>query len=157
VTVTLRPAALQDAALLYAWRVDGDTVRHSIAPPPASFDEHSAWLTDQLRDPDIALYVAYDDERGIDVGTLRIDRRSRGESELSITVAPGQRGRGYSHDLIAAGILAAADSRIVARVKPDNVRSLRAFRALGFSIVDHGDGDLMRLVHEAAPDGRAKT
>ena len=155
-TVTLRLAALGDAALLYAWRVDADTVRQSIAPPPASFDEHSAWLTDQLRDPDVALYVAYDDERGIDVGTLRIDRRG-GESELSITVAPGQRGRGYSHDLIASGIRAAADSRIVARVKPDNVRSLRAFRALGFSIEDDGGGGLVRLVHEAAPAGRAKT
>jgi len=155
-TVTLRPAVLQDAALLYAWRVDADTVRHSIAPPPASFDEHSAWLTDQLQDPDVALYVAYD-ERGIDVGTLRIDRRGRGESELSITVAPAQRGRGYSHDLIASGIRASGDSRIVARVKPDNVRSLRAFRALGFSIVDDDGGDLVRLVHQAAPGGRAKT
>jgi RimJ/RimL family protein N-acetyltransferase len=155
--VTLRPAVLHDAALLYAWRVDGDTARQSVAPPPASLEDHSEWLAVQLRDPRVALYVAHDDERGCDVGTLRIDRRQSGEMELSITVAPEQRGRGYSHDLIACGIRAAGDIRIVARVKPDNVRSLRAFRALGFTVVDD-DGALVRLVHEPAPvAGRAKT
>jgi RimJ/RimL family protein N-acetyltransferase len=147
--VTLRPAAPQDAALLYAWRVDADTARQSVAPPPTSLDDHRAWLEAQLRDPRVALYVGYDDERRVEVGTLRIDRHAGDEIELSITVAPEQRGRGYSHDLIACGIRAAAGNRIVARVKPDNVRSLRAFRALGFDRVD-GGGDLVRLVHEPA-------
>jgi RimJ/RimL family protein N-acetyltransferase len=81
---------------------------------------------------------------------VRIDRRTAGEAEISITVAPEQRGRGYARDLISGGIAAAGELRIVARIKPENARSLRAFRALGF-VGDTANGDgLIRLVHEPA-------
>jgi RimJ/RimL family protein N-acetyltransferase len=146
--VRLRAATLADAAQLYRWRVDAETVRQSIAPPPASVDEHRGWLERQLRDPRVALYVAHDEERRADVGAVRIDRRSDDEAEISITVDPAHRGRGYSHELIACGVHAAGVPRIVARVKPDNLRSLRAFRALGFAGDDAGGGDLIQLVHE---------
>src|SRR5262245_46881674 len=148
--VKLRRARPDDAARLYEWRVDAETMRQSSAPPPESLDDQRKWLDRVLRDSDVALYVAYDDQRGVDVGTVRLDRRSEGEAEMSITVDPGERGRGYSHDLIARGIEAAGNIRIVARVKPENVRSLRAFRALGFDGREDADGELVRLVHEPA-------
>lgn len=144
--VSLRTADLRDAAQLYRWRVDGDTVRNSIAPPPASLDEHGRWLERVLHDPAVGLYIARDDERCLDVGSVRIDRRGDAEVEMSITVDPEQRGRRYSHELIACGLQVAGDVRIVAQVKASNLRSLRAFRSLGFSGPDHGE--LVRLVHE---------
>lgn len=146
--VRLRRARADDAARLYTWRVDAETARQSTAPPPDSLDEQRRWLDRVLRDADVALYVAYDDERGVDIGTVRLDRRSDREAEMSITVDPDERGRGYSHDLIARGIEAAGNVRIVARVKAGNVRSLRAFRALGFD--GREDGELVQLVHEPA-------
>jgi RimJ/RimL family protein N-acetyltransferase len=150
--VTFHEASMDDAARLYQWRVDSDTADSSIAPPPASFDEHCEWLATVLRDPLVALYVGYDGSRGVPVGTVRLDRRGGGEAEISITVAPDERGRGYSHDLIAYGIEAAGNVRVVARVKASNARSLRAFRALGFSA--QTDGELLRLVREPAPARR---
>ena len=152
--VTLRHAHMDDAARLYSWRIDGETVRNSIAPPPGSLDEHRAWLEATLRDPRTALYVAYDADRD-PVGVVRIDRVSDDEAEISITVDPDHRGRGYSHELIAAGVEAAGNVRVVARVKGANVQSLRAFRKQGFS--GGGDGDLLRLVYDpaAVPGGRS--
>ena len=140
---------MDDAARLYGWRVDSETVKQSIAPPPASFDAHRTWLAGALHDPAISLFVAYDEDRGVDVGVVRIDRRAEDEVEVSLTIDPDQRGRGYSHDLIARGLEAAVGVRVVARVKAANVRSLRAFRALGFR--DDGVGELVRLVHDPAP------
>ena len=148
--VRLRQARADDAAQLYRWRVDVETERQSIAPPPESFDGHRRWLDRVLDDSDVALYIAYDDERAVDVGTVRIDRRGDREAEISITVDPGQRGRGYSRELIARGIEAAGDVRVVARVKPENIRSLRAFRALGFDGPEDGHGELVRLVRARA-------
>ena len=143
--VTLRAARMDDAARLYAWRTDAETVKQSIAPPPESLDAHRTWLAGALRDPAVSLYVAYDDDRRVDVGSVRIHRRSEDEVEMSITVDPGQRGRGYSHELIARGLEAAGSARVVARVKASNERSLRAFRALGFR--DEETGELVRLAH----------
>jgi RimJ/RimL family protein N-acetyltransferase len=150
--VSLRQAEIVDAAPLYRWRIDADTVRHSLAPPPASLDEHRGWLEALLREPAVALYVAHDDERGVDVGTVRLDRRGGGEAEMSITVAPDERGRGYARQLIARGLEAAAGCRVIARVKADNLRSLRAFAALGFATAGSDDG-LVRLVHAPAAAG----
>jgi UDP-2,4-diacetamido-2,4,6-trideoxy-beta-L-altropyranose hydrolase len=147
-TVALRRATMADAAALYRWRIDSETVRNSIAPPPASIDDHRAWLETALRNPHLALYVATDGARHVDIGSVRIDRRNDGEAEISITVDPDERGRGYSHDLIASGLEAAGDVRVVARVKRANDRSLRAFRALGFRVGDTAADDLLWLVHE---------
>ena len=133
-----------------------ETVRQSTAPPPGSLDEQRLWLERVLLDADVALYVAYDDERGVDVGTVRLDRRGDGEAEMSITVDPDERGRGYSRDLIARGIEAAGNVRVVARIKPGNTRSLRAFRALGFDGREDVTGGLLRLVREPSrSSGRA--
>jgi RimJ/RimL family protein N-acetyltransferase len=142
---------MDDAPRLYAWRTDAETVKQSIAPPPASLEAHRTWLAGALHDPDVSLYVAYDEERQVDVGSVRIHRRSEDEVEMSITVDPDQRGRGYSHDLIARGLEASGGARVVARVKAGNARSLRAFRALGFR--DDGSGELVRLVHERSSAG----
>jgi RimJ/RimL family protein N-acetyltransferase len=146
--VTLRPAGAEDAAQLYAWRVDVETAHQSVGPPPPTFAAHREWLDTQLRDPGVALFVAHDAERRVDIGVVRLERRDD-ETELSITVAPEQRGRGYSHDLIARGVDAAGAVRVVARVKPRNERSLRAFRSSGFAGGTERDG-LVCLVYEAA-------
>lgn len=146
--VTLHAVSLDDAERLYAWRVDPETARQSVAPPPVSLDDHRRWLDGVLRDRDVSLFVAHDVERGVDVGSVRLDRRPGGDIELSITVAPDHRGRGYSHHLIARALDAAGRVRVVARVKPTNVRSVRAFRALGFD-GDSGAADgVVWLVHD---------
>lgn len=154
--VTLRPAVANDADRLYRWRVDPETVRQSIAPPPASLDEHRAWLEATLSDPRVSLFVAHDDQRSVDVGMVRIARQEAGEAELSIAVAPDERGLGYAHHLIAAAIQAAGGVAVVARVKHGNVRSLRAFRALGFREEQANGGELVRLIHRPAAAAGAK-
>jgi RimJ/RimL family protein N-acetyltransferase len=146
--VTLRPAGADDAARLYAWRVDAETAQQSVSPPPSSLASHREWFDAQLRDPDVTMFIGHDTERRVDIGVVRLERRAA-ETELSITVAPEERGRGYSHDLIARGVDAAGPVRVVARVKPRNERSLRAFRSSGFAGDEERDG-LVWLVRDCA-------
>jgi RimJ/RimL family protein N-acetyltransferase len=145
--VTLRPATMDDAARLFSWRVDDETVRNSTGPAPASFDAHRKWLEQTLQNPRVALYVGYDPNNQVAVGTIRLDRLNDGESEVSITVDPELRGRGYGRQLIEQAAKAAGPVRLIAHVKESNPASLRTFTALGFR-GGQRDGDLLRLVRE---------
>ena len=57
----------------------------------------------------------------------------------------------HDHALeLARGLEAAGNIRVVARIKPGNIRSLRAFRALGFDGCADDQDELVQLVHEPA-------
>src|SRR5262245_60453124 len=138
-----------DAEQLYQWRIDEETIRQSTSPPPASLPDHRRWLELQLADPSVTLYVARDDARGVDVGTVRLEGRGVDEAEISLTIAPEQRRRGYAHELIMRCLEARGPARVVARVKPGNEPSIRVFRASGFGGEHERDG-FGWLVHEPA-------
>jgi len=149
----LRPATLDDAALLFAWRTDPATVAASLGPPPTQA-EHARWLQATLADPSRRLFVA---EETLDegdaptpVGTGRIDVRPD-EAELSITVAPHCRGCGHGIRLLARLVSIAtrgAPGRpLVARVRGDNVASIKLFLGSGFVAVG-AEGSILRLVRD---------
>lgn len=132
--VTLRPATLDDRARLLAWRNDPETRRQSRTAAPVEPSQQRAWLSSVLKNSELRLFIV-EDEQGHPVGTGRLDYRGQGQAELSLTVAPASRGRGLAVPIIRA--LGAEAKRLgwhryLARVKPANVRSLRAFLAAGF-------------------------
>jgi RimJ/RimL family protein N-acetyltransferase len=132
--LALRAATARDAELLLEWRNDAETRRQSRTSSRVTAAAHTRWLAATLADPEIHLFIARDAE-GRDVGTGRIDYRGRGTAELSLTVAPAHRRRGYAGAIIAA--LGAEADRLgwhthVARIKETNPASLRAFRQAGF-------------------------
>lgn len=135
VGVDLRPATGHDAELLFAWANDPETRRWSFATEPIPWDTHVAWLARVLADDERRLWVA--EHEGEPVGQVRLD--VAGDSEVvSISVAPGQRGRGLAVAIIRAAC-GEARGTVVAEVKPDNQRSLRAFERAGFRTVEHND------------------
>lgn len=99
--VRVRPAAPQDALVLWRWRNDPTTRSHSRSRAEVSLPEHLAWLEGTLARADRQLLVG-EDARG-PVGTVRWDQGGLGEWEVSITVAPERRG-----ELLAAALLLAA-------------------------------------------------
>lgn len=141
--VTLSPATLDDAGRLLEWRNDPVTREQSFHSDVIALDAHLRWLRDTLARPDVRLYTARDDERGVWVGSGRLDRIADG-IELSIVVAPDQRERGYAVQIIEALLQRAGmmdpQARALARVRRGNPRSLRAFAAAGFEVVEERDG-----------------
>lgn len=124
--LSLRPAKLEDALLLLAWRNDPLTRAMSQTHDPIDLETHTAWLDRRLSRAEPGLYVV--ERGGIAIGTIRID----GE-EISYTVAPQYRGQG-----LGTGMLMLAHARFgakQARIRRDNVASQRAAEKAGHIVV----------------------
>lgn len=130
----LRPATMADAHMLLEWRNDPTTVRQSIDRRRVGALEHVAWLEETVKREGRKLFVAQ--WGGHPVGTGRLDLSPDGKAaELSLTVAPVARGRGFGKMVLALLIEEATHlgfSVQTARVRADNVASMVAFLKAGF-------------------------
>lgn len=143
--VRLRAATAADAGLLRAWRNDPEVVTASFSGRPVEKDEHRAWLERVLADASERLLVV--EVGGEPVGQVRLQGHGEGEVEVHVNLAREIRGRG-----LAASVLELAAERVtkdrgaralVARVKPGNGRSLRAFAAAGFAELTRDAGEVL--------------
>jgi RimJ/RimL family protein N-acetyltransferase len=131
-----RPATPADADLLRRWRNDPGVRAVSVSPDPIAAEEHAAWLTRVLADPDRELLVI--ERGGIPVATVRFDRdSSAAEAEISVTVDPGARASGLGRRILREATERELAShrdlrRVRALVHADNEPSLRAFGAAGY-------------------------
>jgi RimJ/RimL family protein N-acetyltransferase len=103
--VRLRPATMNDAELLFDWRNDPLTRAQSLQRQPVEWREHLVWLANSLQNPGRRLYigeaVTEAEQAAALLGTVRFDR-GEWSYELSWTVAPDQRGKGWGKKLVAA-------------------------------------------------------
>lgn len=133
--VRARRAVADDAAMLLDWRNDPATRAMSRTNDPVAPDDHRRWLDSVLADDDRTLLVALlGDEH---VGTVRFDRVDPGLWEVSITMAPGARGRGLARAVLGAAEQAwrrdvGPEPAVLACVRPDNPASARVFVGAGY-------------------------
>jgi UDP-2,4-diacetamido-2,4,6-trideoxy-beta-L-altropyranose hydrolase len=124
----LRPATMDDAALLFGWANDPAARAASVHSAPVPWETHCAWLQARVNTPAHAIFILT--EQGRPCGTVRFaaeDRRWR----LSYSLAPQARGRGLGRALVQRGLGALAGQgpdQVLAEVKPDNLASLHTFR-----------------------------
>lgn len=135
--VEVRPATLEDARLLLAWRNDPVTRAVSRTGTEVALEDHLGWLRSTLERPDRHLLVGL--TAGVPVGTVRWDHEDHDEWEVSITVAPGMRGKGTGQALLAAGEewlfrhLPETPAGLLAVVREDNPASRRLFLGAGYA------------------------
>ena len=127
----LRPATLDDSDRLLVWRNDPATRRSSRNSEAVIAEAHGAWLRAVLADPDRRLMIA--ESGGEPVGTVRADRDAGGW-ELSWTVAPAARGKGYGARIVAAA-MEGLFGLIRAAIRPENGASLRIAEAVGMTML----------------------
>lgn len=142
--MTLRTATPLDAERLLSWRNDPATRSNSFTTDLVSLEQHTRWLGQVLNDPSRTLLVA--EWEGEAVGTVRLDY-SDDQCELSWTVAPECRQRGYGRAMVALAIDQASCTKVIAKIKSDNAASQQIVRALGFTEVahEHGQAVLARM------------
>lgn len=134
-SITLRAAAERDSDRLLEWRNDAATRASSFSERRIRPEEHAAWLARTLRDDGTRLLIVEEGARP--VGQLRLHRLDAHVAEIHIGLAPDARGRGIGTEALklaperAFALLGVRE--VVARVKRDNVASLNAFRAAGFT------------------------
>lgn len=133
-TITLRPATRDDSADLYAWRNDPDTRANSRNTNAVFRSGHKAWLEATLANPARRIWIA--ERGGRKLGTVSAVRGDDGAVELSITVAPAERGRGAAGGIIQRALEEVAalwpEAPVGATVRVENAASRRLFERCGF-------------------------
>lgn len=131
--------------MLLEWRNDEGTRQSSINTDPVDAESHRRWLDASIDSPDRHLFVVEVD--GVPVGTTRLDRRETGW-EISLTVAPEHRGKGFGSELLDvttewfdANI---GGDVILSTIKPSNPASLALFAKMGYAVTREDD-DLVHL------------
>lgn len=145
--VGLRPAREMDALAIWEWRNEPVARLVSFSSEPIPYESHERWFRARLADPATRLLIAVD-PGGAEIGYVRFAVVGD-EAEIGVGLAPSARGRGYGRRVIRGAcdeLLATSPVRsVLARVKPENEASLRAFRAAGF--VERGrDDEAVELV-----------
>jgi RimJ/RimL family protein N-acetyltransferase len=134
--IAFRPATLEDAELLLAWRNDPTTRQSSIQQAEISFEEHVQWLSRSLASPSRQLFVALYEGRA--AGMVRFDQLGEAPlevgteaSEMSWSVAPEHRGRGLGKWIVKAA-LALRPGTLVAQIRHENLASRKIAEFVGF-------------------------
>ena len=137
-TVRLRPATLEDAQRLFVWRNDPLTRAQSLQQQPVVWGDHLEWLQASLQNPARQLFIAESaglagQEQPLTLGTVRADKTEE-TYELSWTVAPEERGKGWGRKMVAALIeILPAQASYTAIVLHSNPASQRIAESLALT------------------------
>lgn len=99
--ITLQPGVLDDARDLFAWRNDPEARRYFVHTAPVTWEEHMSWLTKVLHDERARHILCIAKVGGRSVGVVRGEEQSDGTIEISYTIAPDARGKGWGKRMTA--------------------------------------------------------
>ncbi len=145
----LRRAARDDCKLLWDWANDPDVRRSAFSQDPIPWATHVQWFNKKLSTASCLIFIGMTDA-GVPVGQVRFDLGDAG-AEIDVSIASGERGKGYGSALIATGIAellrVCPSCAVHAFVKPDNEASLRSFLRAGFQRQDTVTVRSNRAIH----------
>jgi RimJ/RimL family protein N-acetyltransferase len=128
--ITIRPATMDDAERLHAWRNDELTRRNSGSTGKVALEDHRRWLSATLASDRRRLCILEVD--GVPAATCRFDYEDFGgpiPTEFSFSIAPEFRGKGLSKALCLVAV--EAEPSHFSRVRPENVAIQRLLEAAG--------------------------
>lgn len=129
--IVVKEVSIDNAKLLFDWANDSVTRHNSFNPNPIEWKSHVSWLKRKIADPNAHLFLTYLNK--IPIGTIRFE--SKDNTEISVTVAPSQRGKGNGAKIIKAAcnrFMKNSNQAILAYIKKDNPASKRVFEKAGF-------------------------
>jgi spore coat polysaccharide biosynthesis predicted glycosyltransferase SpsG/RimJ/RimL family protein N-acetyltransferase len=142
----VRPAGPDDEDLLGAWANDPVLRQHSFSPEPIPASDHQRWFAARLAD-DRTLIRIVERADGTPLGQVRFEVQGP-VAVIDYSIAAVHRGRGWGGPLLDAAVRAswaALASRgvevVEARVRPENVASIRSIEAADFTVGADGSSD----------------
>ncbi|GIM46480.1 N-acetyltransferase [Collibacillus ludicampi] len=142
-----REAEWKDCNMILDWRNDPVTRINSLDSREISQEEHEAWFRRSLSLPDRILFIIEKDH--VAIGVLRFDQIDEKRMEVSIHLAPEARNRGYGQNILKMSCELARTCRpqiqtLVAKIKKENLLSIKSFTKAGFRIENEG-GNLVYM------------
>lgn len=128
----VRPA---DCRLIWEWSNAPEVRAASFSTEPIPWESHQQWFTAKLQDPGCYFFIILGPEQQ-PLGQIRFETVGEAQATVSISLAPEARGQGWGAAalrLAAREVFQTTPLRVIhAYIKPDNARSLKAFRTAGF-------------------------
>jgi RimJ/RimL family protein N-acetyltransferase len=137
--LTIREARENDELLLLRWRNEKSVRETAFNMKVISREDHKKWFKKKIQDPNCLLLILK--KEGRDIGQVRFDIHSSGESEVDVSIVSNERNKGYGEAILKMG----ADclfrkypdtKKAVSYVKKSNSSSIKAFLKAGFREVD---------------------
>jgi RimJ/RimL family protein N-acetyltransferase len=133
--IELRRATQADAELFFAWRNHPEIVELSTSRVEVTWAEHQEWLRRTLATASARVFVVAVD--GIPAGQVRFSSTDVGDCAVSIYLLPPFPGRGLGVRVLGEACERAFHeldvTRVLAFIRDDNLRSIKAFRKAGFA------------------------
>lgn len=147
---SLKPALIGDFDLLLEWRNEPETRKNSFHQDIVDRETHGKWLEGVLKDPNRELFILQN-EAHTPIGQIRFDIEE-GRAEVNVSIGKEFRGMGYGSDAVQYGTERflsehTAVGRVLARVKEENIGSLKAFARAGYRELSR-EGGIVSLVFE---------
>ena len=142
--IKMRLATISDSESLFDWRSDRLSRSMSFDDTIPTFEEHRAWFENSLSNVNRTMYVG---ELGTDkIGVCRFDlNKSESLAEVSINMNPKSRGRGLGKRFLTEGVECYLENNkydLLAKVKPENIASLKIFEAAGFEPIASNEDEI---------------
>ena len=131
-SLRLRIINFNDENLLLEWRNDIVTRENSISQEIVSKENHKKWLENTiLYSPNTKTYILEDNS--VPVGTIRSDELKKDVYEVSWTISPHHRKKGYGTKILRLFLLN-KEGTFLARIMPINIGSIKMTEKNGFKL-----------------------
>ncbi|MFK7860340.1 MAG: GNAT family N-acetyltransferase [Granulosicoccus sp.] len=133
-SLTLRPARVDDAELIWIWRNCEDAYKYYKNPHRQTLEDHTRWLGSAINDSRRSLWMIDDDDQP--VSHVRFDYISERVVSVSIVVDPSEYGKAIGKRSLSLALeskVASGESiNIIAEIHTENIASRKLFEAAGF-------------------------
>jgi UDP-2,4-diacetamido-2,4,6-trideoxy-beta-L-altropyranose hydrolase len=142
-SLLVRPAELSDEGFLLGLANDSLVRKNAFSSNLISSETHKEWFYRRLRDPARTQIFIVEIFNGLPIGQVRFERAGVDRCEIHYALAPYFRNRGLAAPMLKKAFLEVADllSRVTifAKVKKNNLASLRVFTKLNFNQTELSD------------------
>jgi UDP-2,4-diacetamido-2,4,6-trideoxy-beta-L-altropyranose hydrolase len=138
IAITLRPATMDDADMVFRWRNDPFIIAHGSSHREVGWEEHRKWFAETISGQKRLMFIVL--ENGSPIGQIRFERENQQDCVISVYLLQQFTGRGFGIQAIRMGCAALFEAwdadRVVACVRLDNQAGRAVFLKAGFAGAD---------------------
>jgi len=126
----IRKASPNDLKLLFSWRNEKKVRKNAFNSKKIDFQTHLNWFKNKISNKDTIIYI-FETRYGDPIGQVRFDKIDD-KWEIDYSVDLKYRNLGLGKIILGQAIKKVKDGLFIARVKNDNIASIKTFLSLGF-------------------------
>nr|WP_294859562.1 GNAT family N-acetyltransferase [uncultured Fluviicola sp.] len=135
--LNLRRVNDEDALLLFDWANDPEVRNNAFNSDPIDWENHLKWFRGKLNNENSRIYILLD--QSIPVGQIRFDRE-KDNWLIDYSISSSNRGKGFGKKIVSLALEEfGPETRLIAKVKPENAASLQVFKSNGFDLFEQND------------------